>query len=71
MSKAKTDVDPSWAGVRRNEGILVMPNQARSMVGSCNACTDMTHQVVTEVNLRGMCFRLCEHCRVELVGLLK
>lgn len=71
MSSAKTDTDPSWSGVRRNEGILVQPNQTRLMAGSCNACTDMTHQTVTEVNLRGLCFRLCDHCRVKLVELLK
>lgn len=75
MASADTGIDPSWHGVQRNQGITVTPNQDRLMAGSCNACTDVSrdrnaYETVTEVDLRGLSFRLCDRCRVKLKELL-
>ena len=55
-----------------NEQIRVSNDCDKAQIGSCNACTDRdSYEKVTEVQLRGMSFRLCDRCKVELVGLLK
>ncbi len=39
----------------------------RQDAGSCNACNgDRYYQVVTEVTLRTLTFRLCDECRKAL-----
>lgn len=78
MSTANTNTDPSWQGVSLNEAIRVNKHADRLSAGSCNACTngvyatnvDNGKDMVTEVQLRGMSFRLCVQCRVILKGLL-
>jgi hypothetical protein len=38
--------------------------------GSCNACTNRT-DVIYNITLRVMSFRLCEKCKEELIKKLK
>ncbi len=39
----------------------------RQDAGSCNACSGQKfYQVVTEITLRTLTFRLCDECRKEL-----
>lgn len=78
MSTANTNTEPSWQGVSLNEAIRVNKHADRASSGSCNACTkgvyatniNTNKEMVTEVQLRGLNFRLCVQCRVILKGLL-
>ena len=43
----------------------------RLMLGSCNNCpTTSKHRTVTEINLKGLVFRLCDNCKGKLRKLL-
>lgn len=43
----------------------------RMMLGSCNNCSSTSkHRVVTEINLKGLVFRLCDNCKGKLKKLL-
>jgi hypothetical protein len=61
---------PSGLHVGVNETIQVVKNLGRSHAGSCNACTPATqatgYETVTEVQLRGLNFRLCPACAKTL-----
>ena len=45
------------------ETIKVTHNAPRAMYGSCNACTSREGATVTNIDLRGLSFRLCDPCR--------
>ena len=77
MASANTGVPNDWAGVTLNEAIRVNHAAPKSWTGSCNACTngqytlnDKNEPLVTNVDLRGMSFRLCERCRAQLKAML-
>jgi hypothetical protein len=61
---------PSGLQVGINESIQVAKGLVRSHAGSCNACTPETqatgYETVTEVQLRGLNFRLCPACTKTL-----
>lgn len=76
MKTANTNTSPSWVGLSLNEAMKVQ-TQSRLSAGSCNACTNGQYltdksgeDVVTEVMLRGLTFRLCNSCKKNLKGLL-
>jgi len=76
MAKASTGVPPDWEGVSLNEAIRVS-RANKAWTGSCNACTNGQYElgadgeaVVTNVDLRGMSFRLCARCRGQLKAML-
>ena len=62
MKTATTVMIPVGA-FRVQEKITVSTNVPREQYGSCNACTNREGDTVTNVDLRGMSFRLCDPCR--------
>lgn len=57
---------PLGMQVSLNEAIAVSKDIDRRHAGSCNGCTSSTqaseYETVTEVQLRGLSFRLCPVC---------
>jgi hypothetical protein len=55
-----------------NDGTeITVARRPRMEVGSCNACTSRRDEdMVTQVTLRGMSFRLCSVCGPKLKGWL-
>ena len=58
------------AKVSVNEAIKVQHGLDRAWQGSCNACTTRDYDTVTNVDLRGVSFRLCDPCRKILKAAL-
>lgn len=52
--------------IRVQEVVRVTKRADRLTYGSCNACTNRDCDTVTNVDLRGMSFRLCDPCRKVL-----
>lgn len=65
MKDAVTTEIPVGA-IRVQETIRVTKRASRQLFGSCNACTNRDGDTVTNIDLRGMSFRLCNGCRVIL-----
>jgi hypothetical protein len=61
---------PSNMQISVNESMIVSKNKSRLSAGSCNACPthsqSQAHDTVTEVELRGLKFRLCCDCAKQL-----
>ena len=76
MATATTGVAPDWRGISLNDALRVSQGD-KLMLGSCNACTkgqyvldNESKPTVTNVDLRGLSFRLCERCRQQLKAML-
>lgn len=69
MKDAVTTEIPAGA-IRVQEVIKVTKRADRLLYGSCNACTDRVGDTVTNVDLRGTSFRLCDPCRKILKAAL-
>jgi hypothetical protein len=65
MKLATTEEIPVGV-IHVQETIKVTRNAPRMMYGSCNACTNREGNTVTNIDLRGMSFRLCDGCRKSL-----
>lgn len=67
---ASAHTPPAGMQVSVNESIQVTKGLDRGSSGSCNACTISTqthdYRTVTEVQLRGLNFRLCPSCAGQL-----
>lgn len=76
MQSAASPLPNNAPPVRLNETIRVNSGR-KAFLGSCNGCTEPVYELggfgdelVAEVQLRGLNFRLCCNCRATLKGLL-
>ena len=69
-SMASAHTPPVGMQINVNESIQVTKGLDRVSSGSCNACTLSSqandYRTVTEVQLRGLNFRLCTSCAAQL-----
>lgn len=71
----KTDVGPRIRQMISNryswDHEIIYERKRVSYAGSCNACRDRNHRMVSEITLRGLSFRLCARCEGVLKKMLK